>query len=395
VKLADFLSYKGISLEDILEEAKERLHLASGDVLVLCGSLVEGLGNQKSDLDLILITDRQDIQFTSLNDVVLIVNKCFIDIQVVHYLQMEQLLDRFNHWVGQPHQPRLAKAFAFEERRLLHRLCTGRCLFGDARFAEVKFPLRSIDLARHLLDFASYNASTLQVDLAGLRAAADPYSVLFVAQALLGYAMDALLAGHHFTNPNWRWRVGELRRLPKQWEQKLPGRQSEKSAEELYWSLHRAPDSTGINDIHNHALRIVAFSRRVFSWAEYQLLSPSLPPIPTAQCTSIVSNEPLPHLDLDVTVRYRDSNFELLRLQGDGQIFRLSAQEYSLLCLFDGETSKDFAAEYAARLWGRTQGENLVEEMETLVRYGKLEATDCLDEQALSALLGTKKPTWL
>ena len=197
---------------------------------------------------------------------------------------------------------------------------------------------------------------------------------------------------HHGTNPDFRWRVLQLMRLPKQWEQKLPGRQCGVSAEELYWSLHRAPDTIRASAIHDHALRIVAFSRRVFPWAEYQLLSPSLPPIPTVACTGINSNQPLPHLDLDVTVRYRDGNFELLRLQGDGQIFRLSAREYSLLCLFDGETSKEFAGEYAARLWDRSSGEDLVEEMQALVRHGNFEAADFLDEQALSALLiATKK----
>ena len=140
MKLADFLSYKGISLEDILEEAKKCLRLASGDVLIVCGSLVEELGNQKSDLDLILITARQDIPFTSLNDVTIIVKQCVIDIRVIFYSQVEQLLDRFNHWSSQPRQPRSAKQFSFPESKLLHRLCTGRSVFGCGAFHRIATP---------------------------------------------------------------------------------------------------------------------------------------------------------------------------------------------------------------------------------------------------------------
>lgn len=387
MELADFLNYQDISLDDVVEQAKASLHLTAGDVLFSCGSLVEGLGNEKSDLDLILITTRQDIPFTSLNDVALIVGRCIVDVHVVQRCDLKELLRRFNHWSKQPRQLRLAKEFTIADRKLLHRLRNGRALYGADYFGQFQDQLRPIDLARYKLDWACYSASTIQVDLAGLRTAGDQYSMLFAAQELLGHVVDALVAGYGYTNPSLQWRARLLTYLPDEWESELLGRQTGISARELYLSLHRAPQSTAPSAILDHALRIVAFSRRLFPSIEYRLLSPSSPPLPLAQSNDVAKDRPLPHLDLDVTVRYKEGHFELLRLNEPGQAFTLSPRQYSLLCLFDGETSREYAVHHAESLCGKGKGRELVEEMLALIQYGKFEAPNFLDEQALSAIL--------
>lgn len=387
MELFDFLNRQGISLDDVVEQAKASLYLTASDVLFACGSLIEGLGNDKSDLDLILITGRQDIPFTSLNDVALIVGGCVIDVRVILRPDLEELLRRFNHWSEQPRQTRLARQFAIDDRKLLHRLRSGYVLFGDEDFGRLQDRINYLDLARHKLDWACYFASTIQVDLAGFRSAGDQYSMLFAAQELLGHVMDALLAAYQHTNPSCQWRARLLTNLPSEWESELPGRPTGLSPREQYLSLHRAPTALTASVILDHALRIVAFLRRLLPSAEYRLLSPSLPSLLPAQSIKSESDWPLPHLDLDVTVRYRQDRFELLRLNGPGQIFTLSPREYSLLCLFDGETPRAYAVNYAERLWGVGRGSALVEEMLALVRYGKFEAQPFIDEHILNSIL--------
>jgi hypothetical protein len=385
--ITDFLKANEISLDDVIEKVKASVHLAPSDVLFLCGSLLEGLGNEKSDLDLFLVTNRRDIPFMSLHDVALAVGWCLVDIRVVQRSDVEALLGRFNEWSRQPRQPRSAKAFTIDDRKLLHRLRSGRALYGAPEFARLQDALSPIDLARHLLDWARYFADTFQVDLAGLRSAGDPYSMLFAAQELLGHAMDALLADHHYSNPNPKWRIRQLSYLPDEWELALPGRRTGMSARDLYLSLHRAPESTAPRAILDHSLHIVALSRRLFPSVEYQLLHASPPPLPQAGPVDNVGDRPLPHLDLDVTVRYQDGRFDLLRLNARGQAFALSPREYSILCLFDGETTREYAVRYAEALWGTGSGADLVEQMVALVRHGEFEARPILDEQALAGLL--------
>lgn len=387
MELADFLIHQGISLDEVVEQARESLHLTAGDALCICGSLIEGLGNEKSDLDLILITNRQNIPFTSLTDVALIVGQCIIDVHVVGSSELEELLTRFNQWSEQPRQLRLAKGFTIADRKLLHRLQSGRALYGADDFLRFQGLIGKSDLSRYKLDWACYFSSTIQVDLAGLRSDGDQYSMLFAAQELLGHAVDALLARYGYTNPGRQWRTRLLAELPETWEMDLPGRRTGKSARDIYVSLHRAPQSITPHTILEYALRIVAFSRRLLPAIEYKLLSPDPLPLPPAHSDDVGHGQPLPHLDLDVNVRYKQGHFELLRLNERGQVCALSEKEYSLLCLFDGETSKEHAAHYAKTLWGEETGSALVEEMLALVRYGGFEARHILDRQALRTIL--------
>ena len=390
MELAGFLSYHGITLDEIVEQAKATLRLSPDDALFVCGSVVEGLGNEKSDLDLFLITSRKNIPFTSLNDVLLIIGRCAVDVCVVQHSAVEELVKKFNDWASLPREPRNTIAFTDEERKLLHRLRSGLALYGRERFEQIRDQIKFIDLARHRLDTAQHFASNLQVDLAGLRSAGDQYSLLFCAQELLGHTVDALLAAHKYTNPHWKWRIRQLSDLPSEWDVELPGRRTGVSARDLYLKLHSTPRSTSLSDILSHALRIVAFSRRVFPWATYRLLSPSLPPLQAAHSDHTATGVPLPNLDVDVIVRYRDEKFELLRLQGEGEIFSLSPKEYSLLCLFDGETPKEYAISEAETLSNKKVGREFLQQMLALVRHGDFEARSGFDQQALSTILSSR-----
>jgi len=389
MQLTDFLNHHGITLDQIIAQIKTTLNLTPDDSLFVSGSVVEGLGNEKSDLDLFLVTSRQDIPLTSLDAVLLITGRCPVDVRVVQRSEVEQLLNRFNAWAKQARCPRNATGFSPDERKLLHQIRSGQAVCGAEYFRQLQDGIQLTDLVRHRLDCAQYLASTIQVDLAGLRSAGDQHSMLFAAQELLGLTVDALLAAYNHSNPDWKWRVRQLTDLTADWERKLPGRRSGMSARDLYLSLHSAPRRGNPNAILKHALRIAAFSRRVFPWAEYRLLSSNLPPLPSSQGGAeggAGTGRTLPNLDLDVTVRYRHEKFEVLRLNGDGQIFCLSPNEYSLLCLFDGETTKEYALS-AAGMTCKESGSEFLEEMLALIRYGDFEAQEILDEKALSTIL--------
>jgi predicted nucleotidyltransferase len=375
MQLSDFLNYHGITLKDVAALAESSLHLTADDTLFVCGSVVEGFGNEKSDLDLLLISARENLPLTSRDATLLMMGRCAIDLRVIRRAAAEELLKRFVDWVDEPRQPRSAMAFTHDERLFLHRLRSGEALAGTEDFRQLQNKVRLTDLSRHRLDCAQYMATRIQVDLAGLRGAGDQYSVLFAAQELLGHTVDALLAGYNYSNPHLKWRVRQLSELRSDWESDLPGRRTGMSARDLYWSLHAAPASASPGAILDHALRIVAFSRRVFPWAESRLLSPTSPTLFSFDRDDTGTGQPLPHLDLDVAVRYRDGKFELLRLHGDGVIFTLSPEEYSLSCLFDGETSSN------------KENEELLQEMIALVRHGDLEARPFMDEQALTTIL--------
>ncbi len=384
--LVAFLRRHDLGLDDMAARASEALGLAPGDVLFACGSLVEGLGNERSDVDLYLVTSRRDIRFTSLTDVTFHVGPCVVDVRVIQPAHLDALLQRFDEWSRQPRQPRLSSCLTEEDRRLLHRLSSGWPVYGQEGFRRFQARLDPRELARHKLDWASYYVTSMQIDLAGLRAEGDLIGMLFMAQELLGHVIDGLLAGHGYTNPAWKWRTRLLDQLPaRPWEHELPGRPSGLSPLERYLALHAWPARISGPEVLAYALRIVSFSRVVLPWAEWRLLAPGSPAIPAVEPGDQPGARPLPHLDLDVAIRYRDGRFELFRPNVREPPYQLSPNAYSVLCLFDGETAWELAERHAARLGGGDA--RLLDELRGLVRYARLEPREVVDEQALAALL--------
>ncbi|MCP3102416.1 hypothetical protein LZ198_26440 [Myxococcus sp. K15C18031901] len=384
--LAEFLARRKVTLEAITARAREALRLTDGDVLFVCGSLVEGLGNETSDIDLYLVTSRTDITFTSLRDVAFAVGPIVCDVRVLDGEALERLLSAFEQWERQPRQPRAATGLTEDDRKLLHRLRTGKALHGDEELARYQARVPPSHLARHKLDWARYQANTLQIDLAGLNGVSDWVSMLFVAQELLGHAVDGLLAGHGFTNPTRKWRARLLEALPAGWEQDLPGCPSGLSAQARYLALHQSPPLPTAQDTTRSTHRILAFARAAFAWAEQRLLAPALPPAASVE-TRAEGGEALPALDFDVTVRFREERYELLRLNAGAPPLQLTAQAWSVLSLFDGETPHAQALLQAERVWGKDEGARNLESLLGTVRYSKLNARPPIDVQGIRALL--------
>jgi hypothetical protein len=318
------------------------------------------------------------------------VGSCAADVRIVQRPAVDHLLERFRNWAILPRNERDSAAFTLDERKLLHRIRVGQALNGKAELDGFQERIGKRDLARHRLDSARCAASTIQVDLAGLRGEGDRYSLILAAQDLLGHTVDALLAAHGDTNPNGKWRMRNLAALPADWEKELPGRSSGLSAQDLVLLLNRAPATDDVLAVLAHALRITHVSRRVFGWAEARLLSDRPPLLRSCELRARNADGPrLPHLDLDVAIRFQAERFALMRINGSGQVFRLSAEEYSLLSLFDGETSIAQAASHARKLWPRAahRPERRVEQMMALIRHAELGARPMIDEIALSKIL--------
>lgn len=387
--IADCLHNRGIALPRLVAQVDATVGLTPDDVLFAAGSLVEGLGNAKSDIDLVLLTSRSDIAFSSLNHVALLVEDCLVDILIVQ--DVEPFLHRFADWAAQPRQPRNATAFTYDERIVLHRLWSGMVLHGESRFEALRRRLSAATLARHKLDCARFAASTLQIHLAGLFLAGDAVSMPFAAQDLLGHTADALLAGFGFLSPNPKWRPRLLGRIPASWREEMPGQPADRSAVETFVALHRAPDDGSLASAFEHAARIVGFSRAIFPWMEYRLLggTAAIPwQLPTAHSGAGAAGGRLPMLGLDVQVSYQDGRFELWRLNEPATVFAVSPLAYSVLCLCDGTTLEGEALGRVARMVGAQQAGSIVDEVLSILRYGHFDMERPIDEAALSAILG-------
>jgi hypothetical protein len=361
--IAEFLSSRNVDPSTLAAGAQAAVGLDDDDVLLAVGSLAEGLGTGKSDLDLLLITPR-DPGASEPRDIGLLVGDCVFDIQVWPLLRIEEEVAQFRAWAAQPWDITRLAAVDADRRRLLHRLSYCSVIFeGESSRLPTLQPSRS-DLARLKLQIARHTARTIQVDMVGNLEVGDFASTVFAAQELLGHAVDALTAGHHLTNPNPKWRSRLLELLPSDWELVLGTRPTGLSADEIFWSLHRAPERPERNAVFEHALRIVTFARGVFAWAERRLLggdTEARKPIAWPAIAPMSDETCLPHLHLDVDFLQHDGRVTLGRLNASGDALDLTVGEFAVMLLFDGRTTTREAATFVHGATADEAGRPLVD----------------------------------
>ncbi|MFL6245042.1 MAG: hypothetical protein ACJ74H_03385, partial [Thermoanaerobaculia bacterium] len=212
--LEAFLALKRTNLQAILALVDEQLGLRSDEALLAVGSLVEGLGSSKSDVDLFWITPRGADELPPQSTLTIIAGECLVDVRILKVSDLQHLLGRFSAWCAQPWSTMLEAKFNLDDRLLLHRLLRGRPLSKTHQaVVEPLQPARD-DLARLKLNIARHTSRTIQVDMIGYREAGDFRSLVFAAQEVLGHAVDGLLAGYGQTNPQPRWRSRILGSVP-------------------------------------------------------------------------------------------------------------------------------------------------------------------------------------
>jgi hypothetical protein len=338
---AEFLHLKDVDLSATMAGAQASVGLDPDDLLLAVGSLAEGLGNSKSDFDLILITPR-DAAFVPAHDVALVVGTCVFDIQVLPLRKLKAGLARFATWAALPWDITRIADINIDDRRLLHRLLHCSVVFeGEASDLAALQPSRA-ELARLKLQVARHTSRTIQVDMAGNLEAEDYASLVFASQDLLGHAVDALAAGHHLTNPTAKWRSRLLQRLPTNWEAALGIHPTGLNAAQLFWSLHQAPERPDRAPALGHALRITTFARAVFAWAERRLLGATArarAPVSWPHVDRTHGDICLPHLNFDVDFWAHDDRVILGRLNQFDEPLALTPHEFEIALLFDGATT--------------------------------------------------------
>ncbi|QOK99018.1 hypothetical protein HF909_21795 (plasmid) [Ralstonia pseudosolanacearum] len=89
--LSSFLGRHGLALPELGRELESRLSLKEGEWLFAAGSLVEGLGNDCSDLDVYIVTADVERVETRSTSQALDLNGVMVDIEVIRRNEIERL----------------------------------------------------------------------------------------------------------------------------------------------------------------------------------------------------------------------------------------------------------------------------------------------------------------
>ncbi|WP_156379322.1 hypothetical protein [Rhizobium sp. Root149] len=269
----NYLAFKRTSKTAIRDAARLLANSNGEEIILAVGSVAEGLGNSKSDLDLLLLPKDDGVEEGAQAECSWVSGDCIVDMQILSASRMQALLARLEAWASEAWDVSRLAPFTTAELLLLHRLCTGVPLSGGKEEQTARGLLPDRDqVARLKLHTARHMARTVQVDMVGYQRLGDWHSLLYASQDLLGHISDGLLAAFRFTNPNPKWRSRLLHGLPADWADGIVARSLTSDARDTVWRKHYAPPHIDVQSALAHASETTAFGRAVFALAECRLV---------------------------------------------------------------------------------------------------------------------------
>jgi predicted nucleotidyltransferase len=192
-----------ISREELLELIAVDSAAAQVECIFLGGSIAEGLGNPRSDVDVYLIVDSvapfkaEEAKFKSLMLGDRIVAPTFFSTAAV--------ADTCRRVVA-------GESVSAAEIDLLHRIRTGIPLAREEAFMALRSRLPEKELVRLLVRSGETMLANIFADVAGTLEAGDLPTCAFNSRALIDCAMDAYLAMRGDTLAREKWRYRKIER---------------------------------------------------------------------------------------------------------------------------------------------------------------------------------------
>ena len=215
-ELAQERSIEGISFDDLL--ALEQFPDDGGATVYLSGSLVAGLGNPWSDIDLFAITDREAtgpfVRHASTNDTSAhFVNGRRVDYEFWRPAQVRRLAERLSEVRIGSGKEIQGTTFLLIEECFIHRLRIGVPLLNREQFIAYQ-ALFDFDLFRayQTEDVIRYT-DALHEDVCGMLEGGDTDVALLRARDLVEGAVDAYCHRLGNTDPTRKWRIMFLEAL--------------------------------------------------------------------------------------------------------------------------------------------------------------------------------------
>jgi len=358
--LDTFLRRHRLTPGDLAAAVSEHLAPAGDEACYVTGSLVEGLGNGRSDIDVYLVTDR-DLSDRLLSGKVAILplGNAALDLEVLSRARVETLLDRLEQFPSDQARDHRISALAFSqpELKFLHNLAIGTPLVNERAHRELVSHVDARALARILFDYSLAWADTLHTDLLGLLEDRDHASARYLVATFAGHVAAMFLAATGNTNPAEKWRVRKLAALAQSGaDERLPGGRDLASTAAAFESLCVSGEANG-PAVRTQFARMLRLAYAVIPWAQRRFLSgePLAPKrdgerraLPGRDGGSAGAQEILRPLTLGCRIRYADGAYTLT--DADTPIvLTFNELAYELLLQFDGTiTTRDAVHRLAA-----------------------------------------------
>jgi hypothetical protein len=358
--LDTFLRRHRLTPGDLAAAVREHLAPAGGEACYVTGSLVEGLGNGRSDIDVYLVTDR-DLSDRLLSGKVAILplGSAALDLEVLSRARVETLLERLAQFPSDQARDHRISALAFSqpELKFLHNLAIGTALVNERAHRGLVSRVDARAIARIHFDYSLAWADTLHTDLLGLLEERDHASARYLLASFAGHVAAMFLAATGNTNPAEKWRVRKLAALAQSGaDERLPGGRDVASTAAAFESLCVSCEANG-PAVRAQFARMLRIAYAVIPWGQRRFLSgePLAPKrngerraLPDRHGGSAGSDEILRPLTPGCRIRYADGAYTLTDADTP-MVLTFNELAYELLLQFDGTiTTCDAVSRLAA-----------------------------------------------
>jgi hypothetical protein len=321
--LDERLHSHGLSRDDLSRSIAAALDDLGVRSCFAYGSIVEGLANAGSDLDIGAVLSGSG-EIAPISNRTLDLAGLDVDILFLPEAQLRELGAKLRTMPRRSLREN-ALVTTYPERRMAHAILNGVHLFGETEAADLMQIGKDILIA-HLLRGARYWASNLQVDLNGMLQNRDWTCAIATAQEIGWRAADILLAARGRTNVNPKWRPALLRQLAPHAGDALLHLERASPAERFY-ALHRAPAIADHDGATRHAEALVDFLRRTMLQA--------MPGVADhlSEVERTLPGPGFPGLALDVTLERVEQGIALVSLGRKGEALILPLNQADALSL--------------------------------------------------------------
>lgn len=349
MNLDRYLARHGGSLRGLTRSIKDQLGDRTGTVCYLAGSLIEGIGNTRSDIDVYAIADGSPRHATFADVVIGDYKGVTLDIEFVASATIERLLDRLSQYPPDALRDHRvsATAFSFGELKVLHNLAIGHPILSESEFEELRQRCDEVALARVNFDRHQAYLGVLQDDALGFLEQGQLDAARCILRQMRSHLTGLLLAANGNTNPAEKWHFAALKRLGKSKKARiLPHLATVDVIDEL-----RALDKAiGSQDPFMTFRRINHLSLALVPWGLRQFCDQAASASTSAACgrrpraagCKRSDGRKLPPLTLDAMAGYDDGGIWISKLAHPKRLY-LNPLAHELLLSFDGQTCVDEA----------------------------------------------------
>jgi len=359
--LATYLRHHGGDEGQLLTALAAVAPPGEDDIVYLSGSLIEGMGNHRSDLDVYcLLADpsARPAEATFGDVAIRLIEGLAVDIEMPPLAKVRDLMNRLAGFPSHTARDGRVSATAFSpgEIKLLHNLGVGRPLRGRERFEALRATLDPRALSRIGFDYASAYLDLLHADILGMIEVEQFEGARHLLRAYRMHLAGALLAACGETNPAEKWRSLKLRTL-QAWcaGLALPGDQSLGAFVEGWFALD---ETIGQEPPAQSLGRLLHMTYALVPWALDRfygggVLAPEAARGIDAPARSEGSEPPLPALRLDCRLG-RDGRGIWVTAIRSPDVLYINTLAHEAVLSFDGRTP---ALEARRRIAARSPAE--------------------------------------